>query len=389
MPVGAEGESTAGVAQKAVDLVIPGSEDTTRVLKKVDDGLTAQHFTSEAEAQAVAENMQDPQWVKENCGACAPIIVSSQYYRRSTNHINRRGNSFSSCCKAPATLLESAVDLDTTADGGGLAYETSSEGEQDLDDQLHDPIYDPENYNTIVETDLVQAPQYKLRDVSIANDLQGLQQDLDGMSTGLIPWSAPLQAVTSSDEVFATLRRVFTSETDPLYKLLDIEEREGKFRLISFSQSWISKIDPALKPLQDFVNAAVQQAIDTVAKLQKLSAADTANLRGSIEFFYVAPSEKALTGVDPRGFHIDAGMMQFGAADTPGLIVRNTATGTASRVPVVKNTFQLVKARNWDMEAYLQDLPNGPTWHSVFGPEMSRNGRVSMVMSVFVTGTYI
>ena len=79
-------------------------------------------------------------------------------------------------------------------------------------------------------------------------------------------------------------------------------------------------------------------------------------------------------------------MMQFGVADVPGLIIRNTAQGTASRVPLAKDAFQLIKANLWDLQAWFQDLPQGPTWHSVFGPEMASEGRVSMIMSVFVKG---
>ena len=395
VPVGIEEKATAGVAKGAVDLAIPGSEDTTRVVKKVGDGLTSQHFASESEAQAVADNMKDQTWVKDNCAVCGPpssssIISARKNKRRGESHLNRRGNLLTSCCKLPALIPDPMADLDTTFDEGESTDVTAEEDQGDQTDQLDDPVYDPENYNAITEASLVPAPAYTIRDVSIAADVKSLQKDLDGLSTGVVTWSPALKAVTSSDEVFSTLRTVFTGPaTDPLYLSLQINERDGKLRLQTFSEWWISKPDPALKPLQDFVNAAVQQGIDTVSQLQGLNTDQISDLKGTIEFFYTAPSQEALTGVDPRGFHLDKGMLQFAAADTPGLIIRSTASGTASRVPLVKDTFQLIKAMGWDMAAFIKGQPNGPTWHSVFGLEMAEKGRVSIVMNIFYKGTYV
>ena len=336
----------------------------------------ADHFTNEAEAQAVADNMRDQTWVDENCGLCSSLPISlpivSERKRRSSSRVDRRGNVLTSCCRAPAIISD--VDLETV-------------DAVSLEEEAQDPVHDPTDYNAIGEADLVPAPQYTLRDISVAADVQALSQDLDTLSTGVVTWTPQLTATMSSDQLLTTLRTVFTgSSTDPLYKSLQVYERDGGLRMSSFSNQWIDSENPVLQPLQAFTNAAVAQGKDIVAALKGMSAEDAEYLDGNVEFFYTAPNEKALTGTDPRGFHTDGGMMQFGVADVPGLIIRNTAQGTASRVPLAKDAFQLIKANLWDLQAWFQDLPQGPTWHSVFGPEMASEGRVSMIMSVFVKG---
>lgn len=355
-----------------------------------DEDSVAQHFTNEVEAQSVADSMKDPDWVETNCDLCElPLstnaIISRKSRRPIKPQLHSRGNVMTTCCRVPATIMESSLNIDTisdvTGEGQSAVDVTSEQSQQSETVEEAEPIYDPREYNQISEAALVPAPAYEVRDVSVADDVQGLHDDLDGLSTGLMTWSRTLQGMTSSDEVLSVLRNVFTGPaTDPLYQSLEILERDNGLRLTTLSRLWISKSDPVLKPLQDFVNAAVQDGIDAVGKLQKL---DVKNLAGDIRFFHIGPSRKALTGVDPRGFHVSPGTIQFVMADTPGLVVKNSATGTASRLPLVKNTFQLVKGSNWNLEAYTKGLPDGPTWHSVFGPEIAEKGRVSMAMIIY------
>lgn len=375
-PVGVEGELTADAADAAngaVDLAIPGSESTTRVVKMAGDNNAADHFANEAEAQAVADNMKDPSWVDKNCGICGvsppPISEAISRMRRGIGYrLDRRGSIMTSCCRAPATITD--VDRESA--------DANSPKDQDL-------VYDSTEYKQITEADLVPAPPYTIRDISVAIDVQELMKDLDDLSTGVVAWTPQLTKIASSDKLFKVLRKVFTgSNKGRLYQALCIKERDGKLRMTSFSNQWIRSADPTLQPLQAFVNAAVAQGKDVVAKLQDLSADDAQYLKGNVEFFYTAPSQTALTGTDPRGFHTDDGMMQFGVADVPGLIIKNSAQQTASRVPLAKNAFQLIKANFWDVDAWIQNTLRGPTWHSVFGPEMAERGRVSMVMSIYM-----
>lgn len=74
--------------------------------------------------------------------------------------------------------------------------------------------------------------------------------------------------------------------------------------------------------------------------------------------------------------------MEFGPADAPGLVVANTAAKTVPRVPVAKNTFQLMKGEYWNKPALVKKLPQGATWHADFGPQMARKGRMSVVVSI-------
>ncbi|KAL8934066.1 MAG: hypothetical protein Q9211_005428 [Gyalolechia sp. 1 TL-2023] len=74
IPVGAE-ENASAEAAEVVDTAVPGSEETTRIMKLPGDHLTmvkTEHFANDAEAQALAENMRDENWVKANCHICAP-----------------------------------------------------------------------------------------------------------------------------------------------------------------------------------------------------------------------------------------------------------------------------------------------------------------------------
>ncbi|KAL9600218.1 MAG: hypothetical protein Q9219_003361 [cf. Caloplaca sp. 3 TL-2023] len=381
VPVGAEADVAAKGAGGAVDLAVPGLEETTLVTKLVDDDIAAaQHFANEDEAQAVAKSMRDEKWVKENCRVCGPpsppnLGTSRKNKQRSVSRLHRRGNILSCCCPTTKTVSAAAADYD-----GAFDVASSSN-----DEPLDDPIYDSQDYNEIGESQLVDAPAYRPWDVNNPSELVRLQKDLDQLSTGVVTWSPELLQLTNSEEIFAIVRKAFTApDTDPLYQALEIKKREGgTLGWTTLSDRWLSKPNPALKPLQDFVTVAVKQGKQIVAKLKHMDEEDLSDLRGNIEFFYTPPAEVARTSTDPRGFHVDYGLMQFGAADTPGLIVRNVATKTASRCAVPGNTWQVMKSLSWDTDAFVGGTENSPTWHSVFGPEMAEKGRVSLVMDIF------
>ncbi|KAL8997831.1 MAG: hypothetical protein Q9169_003004 [Polycauliona sp. 2 TL-2023] len=388
VPVGAEEEIVTDAETAAFDLVIPGSEDTTRVLKNV--GNSGEHFATEEEARAVAKSMEDEQWVKENCIVCGPSAPSGG--GAINFRLRRRGNIVSSCCSLPKTLppVTAHGDFDTPFDDSdgattGIVDDASAApGQEAKAGASHSQaLYDPIDYNAVKEADLVPAPSYIPRDPRIAANIPLIAEDLNELNTALLTWSDELTGTMSSTDIFATFRQVFTAPKDnALARALNVKARDGNLRLTSFSNDWIMSSNPILAPLQDFVNTAVTEALDTVAALKGWTPQQMADLNGNIEFFYTPPSAEAAAGVDPRGFHIDAGLMGFAAADTPGLIIRGEKLGTASRVPVVPNTFQVIKAIYWDIDAWTGGKPNGPTYHSVFGPEMAERGRVSMVMAV-------
>lgn len=371
-----------------------------------DDLTKTEPFTNKAEARGVAESMRDEDWAKENCHLCSPptpqnIITARDSRARTGSRLISRGNVLTACCRPSQTISEASLDYDEPWDEPAEEGGTGREG----------PIHDAENYNEITNNDLRPPIDFKPRDINgdmealqRSSNLENLQRDLNGYSTGVATWSHELAAwspppeyltsealtstvpLSSSEKLFDTLRKVFTGPpTDPLYSALEISERDGKLRMQSWSANWLSKSDPVLKPLQDFANLAIQQGKDTLAQLKKWTPDQIQRIGGEIEFFYTAPSQEALTGVDPRGFHVDLGILQLAASDTPGLVILNSATKQASRIKIVKDGFHLMKAMSWDTDAFIAGTPNGPTWHAVFGPEMAQRGRVSMILDLFLT----
>ena len=392
IPIG--GEEEAGVkAAQAVDLVIPGSEASTTVMKLpgvIGEAVStreAEHFADDAEALQVRENMKDEEWAKANCHVCTPpapsgVVSARNIKGRPWSRLVPRGNVLTSCCRVPEKKIPIVIE----------GYDESWEPES----IQSKPGHDPKGYNYIVEDMLKDPPDYILRDPTQHTGRYGIQNDLNGLSTSVIPWAPdvlatmadPSGALTSSENLFQILRKVFAGpEDDPLYKALEISEREGKLRMVSRSKHWIDKSDPVLAPIQEFAHAAMEQGMNTVAALKKLSPEQMLDYDWETEFFYTAPSEEARTGTDPRGFHHDFGTLQFAASDTPGLVILNAATETASRVKIMPNTFHLMKALDWNIEALQAGSPRGPTFHSVFGPEMAQNGRVSMVMDIYNVNT--
>ncbi|KAL8850291.1 MAG: hypothetical protein Q9221_004801 [Calogaya cf. arnoldii] len=391
VPIG--GEEVAGAkAVEAVDLAIPGSEATTTVMKLpegIDEALSlnteAEYFTNEAEARRVRENLKDENWAKDNCHLCKPpapqgAVTARAIRGRPRPRLLPRGNVLTSCCRAENALEKIPIVIE--------GYDESWE----RDSIQSNPVHNPQGYNYITEDSLKQPIDYTLRDPNDHTGLYGIRNDLNGLSTGLIPWSPDLLAtmadalgaLTPSENLFRILRDVFTRpEDDPLYKALEISERDGRLRMQSWSKQWFEKNDAVLAPIKNFAQKAAEQGLATVQKIKKLTAEQMKDYDWEIEFFYTAPSEVARTGTDPRGFHWDYGTLQFAASDTPGLVVLNTATETAERVKIYPDTFHLMKALDWDYEAFKVGASRGPTFHSVFGPEMAQNGRVSMIMDIY------
>ena len=376
VPIGAEekaGVDAAEALQGAVDLGIPGSESTTRVVKKVGDN-TADHFANKAEANAVAEKMKDKEWLDANCGVCgvlpAPLgDVVAKGKRSSSGHLGRRGVIAASCCPAPKTLVPNVAE---------------SGDEAESPEPIRGLVHNPEDYRGITEADLHVPPFFTIRDIHYDEDVRDLSTDLSRYSTGAVTFSPGQTDVMTSDQALAFLRKGFTAPPDDsLYQALQIRSRDDGLRMYIRSDRLLKSNNPMLQRLQSFLTASITHGKEVVSKLKSLSAEDAQNLDAEAEFFYVPPNPKSLTGTDPRGFHIDGGIMQFGMADVEGLIVASTATRHAFRLPVEPNAFYLLKARFWDIQAWYHKTPEGPTWHSVFGPQMAEQGRVSMIMTIY------
>ena len=382
------------MAKGAFDLAIPGSEDTTRIFKKVARENVAQHFADEQEARAVADGLQDPKWSEDACAVCplpAEAIVARDV-APTHPYLGRRGivssRVFGACCGLPSTNVFPGPDAGPPPQPGAPSTveqgSTLPEVVESTEHPQGEPIIDRTGKWDWTEEDLTPPPAFVARDINIPADADALRQDLVESGSSLVAWSPELIKVSSSDSMLGALRTVFTGPTtDPLYKALKITRRDGGLRMMSNSESWIKSTDPALRIWQDFVKASADHCIDVVTKTKKITDPKRrANLRGLVEFFWTAPSKAALVGTDPRGFHVGRGLMQFAVSDVPGLVVANTAEHTASRVVPRPNAFYCLKATKWDTSSFLRGMNKGATLHSVFGPEMSAKGRVSMVLSV-------
>ena len=374
IPICGEEKAAAGASdvlkEGVVDLAIPGSESTARIVKMVGKN-TGDHFASETEAQAVAKKMKEKSWVKDNCGICgnSPVplnnLVSKKIRRRDEYSLSRRGNTMASCCRLPPVTELDETPI-ATADNLGETNEIQA-------------AFNPREFGLIKEAELVSPPTLTMRNKQTANDLQLLSHDLNTLSTGLLKCSPEVTNVMGSDELFSTLRKVFSKIDEDSHHYIGTIDRGDR----SIIRQWQAfKHDPELKPTYDWIEAAEKDIIDTVAQLKSLNTEDKSRLRTEVEIFYTEPGTKALEGFDVRGWHIDSGIMQFGIADVPGLIVGNTISKTGSRLPVAKDAWHLLKAFFWDKEATMKRLPEGPTWHTVFGPEMAKEGRVSILVTV-------
>lgn len=383
IPVGEEEKAAAGasdILKGAVDLAIPGSESTARIVKMVGKN-TGDHFASEAEAQAVAKKMKEKSWVKDNCGICgnSPVplnnLISKKLRRRDNYSLNRRGNTMASCCRLPLVTESEETPI--------------AEGYDPLESNQFYMASKPREFKLIKEAELVSPPILIMRNKQIANDIKLLSHDLNTLSTGLIKWSPEVTNAMGSDELLSTLRKVFTQRYENRkgfeYSYIGTVD-DGERLRIKYWENF--KSDPELKPIYDWIKAAEGDAIDTIAQLKGLNPEDKSHLGSETEIFYTKPGEKALEGFDVRGWHIDGGIMQFGIADVPGLIVGNSISKKGSRLPVAKDAWHLLKAFSWDQEATLQRLPEGPTWHTVFGPEMAKEGRVSVLITIGQIGKF-
>lgn len=363
------------------DLVIPGSEDAGRLYKQV--GNKAEHFASEEEALAVKEQLKNEDWIEANCATCAaPAGVGvgkmKQKRARSLNNpqltprareLLRRGSAFSLCCKPNGINTDSVVAAEATSDDELLPY------------------YDPTSWwgrRGIAESALSPAAELTTWTSSAANKA-GILADLAKEQTAVLTWSSDVTKVTHSNDMFKLLRTVVdpaakNAETEILQNYMSLGQFNGAKRLRSISSDFLKKTPPNenAQIIRDFTEAALNQAKETTKDLRGLTDADAARLAGDVEYYWIPPSKGAKVTPDTRGVHIDNGIIMFGAADQPGLIVDNGAH-QLSRVPIKDDGWHIMKGSDWGKIPY--DTAEA-TEHTVFGPEIVENGRISIIVNI-------
>lgn len=231
---------------------------------------------------------------------------------------------------------------------------------------------------------MVPAPEFTARDMERPEDIRLLSNDLTTQSTGLAKWSPKLTKIMSSDDLLSRLRRMFASTAPNTERRISFTaDSSGLFSGGGSNNGLTREIRPECLPFKQWAQAAQKESIETVADLQGWTADKKARLTSSIEFAYTSPSYKPHPFDDQWGRYQPPGFMQFTMADVPGLVVENTASKTASRVPVAKNAWNVLKG---SPRRKIPQMPEGPSWVSEFGPEMAKQGRVSVTITVYNYG---
>lgn len=389
VPIGAEGETGKLAAGTAYDLAIPGTEDAGRIYTYEADGKTARHFVSESEAQAVGDNLEDESWTGQQCASCgAPSVKSSSTVRRQRrSQLSRRVEEEPGlCCHVPE-------GTPAVAD----ATETITTGSTDWDSDASE-LYSEDPNRLIGERELVTPPDLRLWEDVVA-DRAGILADLERTyTTSTVAWDPTVVAafppqpprVSASQEVFHLLRDAFEGNSDELAEFrnefpINREDVDAPGRSEVNSDKFINMqtTEPNMLKLQAFVKATTEQAL-TIAKVLKGVTDEqvSATLKSEIDFYYLPPGEENIATLDVRGQHVDAGVLQLGAADQPGLVL---ATGYTYgfdhyRVPIIPNGWYILPCTEFDGDSRW----GAGVLHTVFGPEIMQHGRVSMIVNVRV-----
>lgn len=398
VPIGAE-EEVSNLAVNAFDLVLPGSEDAGRIFKQV--GVDSQHFATEQEALAVRHKLDDVEWTDTNCASCNPPAVLSSTARRKRRWLIGRGSGMSICCRVPAFNSPVIPDIAQLDQEEYYVLDNNANAQQPIN--IHDTQYVGGDIpEATVSTDV----GYTTWDDAF-RDRYRILADLEKLDTAVLTWSPEVAKVFSSQDIFSLLRRAFEIE-NPTPASADLTEllrvHDIQYKEIGHT-SWISGVDLDLAPtvrgarmteelaqtlanVKLFRDAALQQAKQVVQDLKGLSRAETQQLRGSVNFYYTSPEEGPFEwATDERGLVIETGVLQLVAADQPGLIVQNSKLNSLARTPKVDNAWQLLKSAGWKgiynraVKTTSYDAATA-THHTVFGPKIAEQGRVSMVVSI-------
>ncbi|KAI9808541.1 MAG: hypothetical protein M1825_003690 [Sarcosagium campestre] len=407
IPVGEEEASVHAVEGAAADLAFPG-EDSSRIYKWADDAVTAkaEHFSSPQEAQALADKLaEDSTWQEENCGACDPIITTAgkMRLRRSGDggrdadrlgRIQRRAGFLSICCKV-ACCGKTPVQEGAAGGDDSILPESTDEAEtamSDLTDATKEQLEAAENS---------LGPSRELD----AHDLDGpdsataaaqLRAIMTETGTSALKWPKSLTDIRSSKDVFQDLRNIFENPNSDAFKALNVKPAKPGSSRLFFSTNEVRKASSDLLPkgFADFDRTARVACGDATLKVLE-QRASSINIPGaSIDYYYIPPGTE-----DPfsLAFHTDKNIMHFGAQDvdgivfrdqTPGIVFPGQATGQklSYRLQPQDDVFSAFKGVRFAREARKISSLVGSgfdaTEHAVFGPEIVKNGRVSMVVSV-------
>ena len=356
-----------------MDLVIEGSEDTTRILKRTGPG-KFDHFTNTDEALPVKRKLEDPAWAKENCFFKQPVI--SRGAVGGIPSLGRRAGP-----TGPNIYCNLVKDLEN------LSLEQQAEDARTIEEEGADlDGYESVEENTVeffsdldlVESDLTPPPVIATRPLS---DKDGILQDLLQESTAQIPWSEDLARTYNSDDMLASLRKILENPDDPLYSKMKATEDEGRTHRPYIDLTQLEDA-PELKIYRDFTAQVVKDLKEADKALNKVTAAEVEGADPLVMAYYYKAGEEGLSA--PYHFHFDPFDIGLSVSDTEGLVIGNSAKFTSSRLPVAKNAWQLIKGEGWEEYHIVGKTYRNvaETWHAIFGPEQAARGRMSIVASL-------
>ena len=354
MPIGLEGDA-AKAAPDAVELVIPGSEKTARVVKRVGTG--SDHFANEEEALKVREKLSDETWTKEHCvfkgWSSVPSLLEE------THNVRPR--------------RKRTLSLPEPADRGMSCDVPTVNVEPQESDNILMTATDPED----VDGEYLDADQIgetpKL-DIHSFSQPDAILDAATRTSTALIEWSDAVKNAYpgGSMKLMRDLRAIFELHPSPEYVPFDkYVERVGEDRMVLWTH--ILGDEPEVSGLKKWRDAVATEVRTAGKVLNRMSDAELDNTVSDILIFYSSDEDAARFAT----LHADRVILVLDWQDAEGLVVYHAPNKMGSYVPVNENSWYLLKGSKWGPEH--NAAPKEITHHAVYGGEMLQKGRVSIV----------
>lgn len=401
IPVVGEEAAAADAATEAVDLSLPGLEDTTRILKLEEGASEGVHFASVEEAEGVSKNLADGGWKGANCQVCtAPSLsrrLSTRRFARGT--LQPRGAAFSMCCPIGGKskvidVAGGANDLKAAGDGaivqdaegagpngGPVKPAPATSGSGTLPQGV---TTEPAGTNSFFPN-LQVISSLPVR--TLENDIPAVFTDLSAQNSAALAYSDAAKAIADSESILTEITNIVNSEDSSLRDILQFKESKIDNRWAAESgNNWLSSTDPRLSKLQRWCTQ-VQQDLRSAG--DKILAVDKDNARlmngyqwqPNFNLYYTKAGTKISAATDGGilGFHTDRPYLSYSTSNVAGLTIDAGAVGapkTPVLTPVMDNTFYILKGTEGGGENIFA------TRHAVGAGEALVKGRAAIVVEM-------
>ena len=386
IPVVGEEAATANAAADTIDLAIPGTEDSTRIVKLGPDGLTqGVHFASVDEATELSQTLETETFDSLGCKICtSPSLATTGRFRRG---MFRRGQAFSMCCPitSASTAGNSGANVAAEAEVDTLIDSPDAVEMQDLPADSSSGAL-PQGVTTeAAGTDsyfpdlqvLTSAP------VRSSGSLSEIISDLNLQGTGALGYSPALQAIADSNTILTDLAGFIQGGDQNLITELGFKQSSQRWES-DLGNSWLQSTDPRLATLQKWTKQVLQ---DLTAASDTILQADTASSsllgsgykwRAQANLYYVqegVSQANAYNAAQILNYHVDDAYLSYSTSNVNGLsVLIEGQPRTPVLAPVIDNGFYLLKGAQG----------RGPkTIHAVGSAEALAKSRASIVVEVF------